>query len=164
MLNLTRIFSWLARLCAILAGMLLTAITLMTCVSIVGREAIGKPITGDFELSGVAAGAAIALFMPLCQVRRGNIIVDFFTARCSASTIQRLDRIGAFVLSACFMLLAWRTAVGGLNAFGSASGTMILGFPEWITYSFMVPAFGLTGLIALAQGLGLIDDEQRPKL
>jgi TRAP-type C4-dicarboxylate transport system permease small subunit len=156
--------SWLARLCAILAGLLLTAITVMTCISIVGREAVGKPITGDFELSGVAAGAAIALFMPLCQVRRGNIIVDFFTARCSAITIKGLDRIGAFVLSACFTMLAWRTAVGGLNAFRSASGTMILGFPEWITYAFMVPAFMLTGLIALAQAAGLMDDEKRALL
>jgi len=164
MLNLTPIFFWLARLCAMLAGMLLTTITLMTCISIVGREAVGKPITGDFELSGVAAGAAIALFMPLCQVRRGNIIVDFFTARCSAVTIKILDRIGAFVLSACFMLLAWRTAVGGLNAFSSASGTMILGFPEWVTYACMVPAFLLTGLIALAQAAGLMNDEPRALL
>jgi TRAP-type C4-dicarboxylate transport system permease small subunit len=102
--------------------------------------------------------------MPLCQVRRGNIIVDFFTARCSAITIKGLDRIGAFVLSACFTMLAWRTAVGGLNAFRSASGTMILGFPEWITYAFMVPAFMLTGLIALAQAAGLMDDEKRALL
>ena len=57
----------LAKFCAILAGVLLTFITLMTCVSIVGRETIGKTISGDFELSGVAAGAAIALFMPWCK-------------------------------------------------------------------------------------------------
>ncbi|NDE93375.1 MAG: TRAP transporter small permease, partial [Betaproteobacteria bacterium] len=90
--------------------------------------------------------------------------VDFFTARCSAVTINILDRIGAFVLSACFMLLAWRTAVGGLNAFSSASGTMILGFPEWVTYACMVPAFLLTGLIALAQAAGLMNDEPRALL
>ena len=161
MLNLPALLTWLARLCAILAGCFLTAITLMTCVSIVGREAIGKPITGDFELSGVAAGAAIALFMPLCQVRRGNIIVDFFTTGCTTKTIQLLDRFGAFALAACFAILAWRTGVGGLNALRSESGTMILGFPEWITYAFMVPAFALTSAIALAQSFGLVDEERR---
>ncbi|NDG56075.1 MAG: TRAP transporter small permease, partial [Betaproteobacteria bacterium] len=72
MFDWTKALSRVARLCAIVAGMLLTAITLMTCLSVIGRETLGKPITGDFELSGVAAGAAIALFMPLCQLRRGN--------------------------------------------------------------------------------------------
>jgi hypothetical protein len=71
----------LAKFCAILAGVLLTFITLMTCLSIVGRETIGKTISGDFELSGVAAGAAIALFMPWCQFKRGNILSIFLPTR-----------------------------------------------------------------------------------
>ncbi len=63
--------------------MLLTFITLMTCVSLIGRNTTGATLVGDFELTGVAAGAAIALFLPWCQLRRGNIIVDFFTAKAS---------------------------------------------------------------------------------
>ena len=81
-----RTLQTLAKLCAILAGVLLTAVTLMTCVSLIGRNLIGMTIVGDFELSGAAAGAAIALFMPWCQLQRGNIIVDFFTAKASART------------------------------------------------------------------------------
>jgi hypothetical protein len=50
----------LAKFCAILAGVLLTVITLMTCVSLIGRNTTGWTIAGDFELTGVAAGAAIA--------------------------------------------------------------------------------------------------------
>lgn len=61
-------------------------------------------------------------------------------------------------IGSLFFILAWRTGVGGLNAFQSSSGTMILGFPEWITYGFMVPAFGLTSLIASAQAIGLMDN------
>ena len=78
-----RVLEKLAKLCAILAGVLLTVITLMTCVSLIGRNTVGVTLVGDFELTGVAAGAAIALFLPWCQVRRGNIIVDFFTAKAS---------------------------------------------------------------------------------
>ena len=51
------------------------------------------------------------------------------------------------------LLLAWRTGVGGLNAFQSQTTTMMLGFPEWVVYLLMVPALALTALIALAQGL-----------
>jgi TRAP-type C4-dicarboxylate transport system permease small subunit len=143
----------LAKACAILAGVLLTVITLMTCLSVMGRNTTGTTLVGDFELTGVAAGAAIALFLPWCQLRRGNIIVDFFTARASERTNAALDRIGAFVLGLCMALLAWRTVLGGLSAWSTQSATMMLGFPEWIVYTLMVPPLILTALIGLCQGL-----------
>jgi len=146
-----RILSTLAHLCAILAGLLMTAITLLTCVSLFGRNTTGWTIAGDFELTGVATGAAIALFMPLCQIKRGHIIVDFFTAKASASTNAFLDRIGALFVCAVFALMAWRTVLGGINAHQTFSGTMMLGFPEWIVYATMVPPFILCSVIALVQ-------------
>jgi TRAP-type C4-dicarboxylate transport system permease small subunit len=141
----------LAKISAVLAGILLTFITVMTCASIVGRELFGSAITGDFELSGAATGAAIAMFMPWCQAKRGNIIVDFFTASCSEKTNRLLDRFGALLLACCFAVLAWRTGLGGLSSFASNSGTMILGFPEWVVFECMTPPFALTSLIALGQ-------------
>jgi TRAP-type C4-dicarboxylate transport system permease small subunit len=143
--------SLLARFCAVLAGVILTAITLVTCISLIGRNTIGKTLVGDYELTAVAAGAAIALFMPWCQLRRENIIVDFFTARLSAATTARLDRFGSLLLGAVMLMLAWRTGVGGLSAWQSSSSTMMLGFPEWITYALMVPPLVLTAIIAFVQ-------------
>ena len=143
----------LAKLCAILAGALLTLITLITCASLIGRNTSGGSLVGDFELTGVAAGAAIALFMPFCQLRRGNIIVDFFTARLSEKSNAGLDRVGALLLAGVFALLAWRTSLGGLNSFNTHSETQILGFPEWTVYAAMVPPFVLTALIASWQAL-----------
>jgi TRAP-type C4-dicarboxylate transport system permease small subunit len=147
----------LAKLSAILAGMLLTFITLMTCVSLIGRNTTGWTIAGDFELSGVACGAAVALFMPWCQLRQGNIIVDFFTAKASERTNALLDRLGAATLAAAFGLLAWRTSLGALNAYDTHSSTMMMGFPEWIVYAAMVPPFILTAVIALYQGVAGFD-------
>ncbi|WP_088284419.1 TRAP transporter small permease [Ideonella sp. A 288] len=148
-----KILENLAKLCAIAAGVLLTVITLMTCVSLIGRNTTGWTIVGDFELSGSAAGAAVALFMPWCQIRRANIIVDFFTAKASEATNAALDRLGALLLAVCMGLLTWRTVVGGLNAWTSQSGSMMLGFPEWVVYAGMVPPLALTVVIALAQAL-----------
>lgn len=143
----------LAKLCAILAGLLLTGITLMTCASLIGRNTTGVTLVGDFELTGLAAGAAIALFMPFCQLRRGNIIVDFFTAKLSDEANARLDRFGALLLALLFALLAWRTTLGGLNSYATHSETQILGFPEWTVYLVMVPPFVLTTVIGLHQSL-----------
>ena len=148
-----RVLEYLAKACAVLAGLLLTAITLMTCASLIGRNTVGVTLVGDFELTGVACGAAIALFMPWCQVRRGNIIVDFFTTRAGERVNANLDRFGALLLAGAMALLAWRTVIGGLNAYSTRSGTMMLGFPEWIVYSFMVPPLVLTAVIGLAQFL-----------
>lgn len=146
-----KILQNLAKLCAILAGLVLTGITLMTCASLIGRNTTGATLIGDFELTGVATGAAIALFMPYCQIRRGNIIVDFFTTQLSPQAIDRLDRLGALLLAILFTLLTWRTTLGGLNSYNTNSETQILGFPEWITYLAMVPPFALTTVIALYQ-------------
>ena len=142
-----------AQACAIAAGLLLTVITLMTCISVIGRNTTGWTIAGDFELSGSAAGAAIALFLPWCQYRRGNIIVDFFTTKASPQTQDRLDRLGAGVLALAMGLMTWRTTLGGLNAWNSGSGSMMLGFPEWVVYAAMVPPLALTALIALVQAV-----------
>ena len=125
----------------------------MTCYSLIGRNTSGSTIVGDFELTGVATGAAIALFMPLCQFKKANIVVDFFTAKASPATLAQLDRLGALFMAAAFALLTWRTFLGGMNAWTSQSGSMMLGFPEWIVYAAMTPPLALSAAIALTQAL-----------
>lgn len=141
----------LSRLCAVLAGVLLTGITLMTCASLVGRNTTGWTVAGDFELTGAAAGAAIALFMPWCQLQRGHVMVDFFTVRASRATQDRFDRFGALLLAGMTGLMSWRSMVGGLNAWRSNAGSMMLGLPDWWVYAAMVPPLVLTTVIALTQ-------------
>ena len=148
-----KILEQLAKLCSILSGALLTFITLMTCYSLIGRNTTGTTISGDFELTGVATGAAIALFMPWCQFKNANIIVDFFTAKASQHTVAQLDRLGALFMATAFALLTWRTYLGGMNAWVSQSGSMMLGFPEWIVYSAMTPPLALSAVIALTQAI-----------
>jgi len=60
---------------------------------------------------------------------------------------------GAFLLGLTMALLAWRTALGGLNAWNTQAGSMMLGFPEWIVYCGIVPALALTAVIGLVQAL-----------
>lgn len=148
-----RILQPLSNLCAILAGLLLTIITLITCGNLILRNTTGDSMAGAFEMTAMATGAAIALFMPLAQIRQGHIIVDFFTANVSDSTNALLDRLGALVLSLVFMLLSWRTTLGGMSAFNANSQTMLLGFPEWIVYACMVPPFALSALVGLYQSI-----------
>lgn len=143
----------MAKLCAVAAGVLLVFITLMTSINLIGRNTIGWTIVGDFELTGFAAGAAIALFLPICQLRRANIIIDFFTLKASDRAKAVLDRLGAALLAASMGLLAWRTMIGGLDAWRTQGESMMLGFPEWIVYCALVPPLALTAVIAAVQAL-----------
>jgi TRAP-type C4-dicarboxylate transport system permease small subunit len=114
---------------------------------------VGRTLTGDFELVGLATGAAVGLFMPLCQLHRGNIVVDVFTARAPKAFNNVLERIGALLLGLCCALLAWRAALGGLSSYTAHSTTMLLGVPEWWAYAPMVPGFALTAVIGLWQAV-----------
>lgn len=148
-----KLLAFLARLCAVLAGTLLTLITLVTCVNLILRNTSGDSMAGAFEITAVSTGAAIALFMPLCQARQGHIIVDFFTARVSDAINDRLDQLGALVLGLVFGLLAWRTTVGCMSAYTAGSQTMLMGIPEWIVYAAMIPPFAISSLIGLTQAV-----------
>jgi TRAP-type C4-dicarboxylate transport system permease small subunit len=141
----------LARFCSILGGLVMTAIMLMTCYSLISRNLFDTALIGDFELTGVGAGAAIALFMPLCQLKRENIIVDFFTANRSETFNFRLDRLGDGLMAVIFALLAWRCAAAAINAIDTMGASMLLGFPDWIVFTSMAIPFGITALIAVAQ-------------
>lgn len=146
----------LARLGAVLGGILLGCITVVTCVSVAGRNLADLTVVGDFELSGALCGVAVAWFMPWCQLSGGNIIVDFFTAKVRPHTIAQLDRLGAWLVALVMAMLAWRTALGASNALANHSASMLLGVPDWMVYAGMVPAMVLTALIAVGQATGRI--------
>jgi TRAP-type C4-dicarboxylate transport system permease small subunit len=150
----------LARLCSILGGLLLTALMLMTCYSLIGRNFFETALIGDFELTGIGSGAAIALFMPLCQLKRDNIIVDFFTANRSAAFNHKLDRFGDLLMALIFALLSWRCALAAINARETLGASMLLGFPDWIVFTSMSIPFALTAVIAAMQALSKFKPEE----
>ena len=67
---------------------------------------------------------------------------------------------GALAVGVVMALLTWRTSIGGLNAWTSKTGSMMMGLPEWIVYACMVPPLALTAAIAFTQaaiGFGGVD-------
>lgn len=116
---------------ALLGGLVLFALTLLTVISVVGRAAFSAPIPGDFELVELGMAVAIFSFLPYCQIVRGNVIVDLFTTRASARTKALLDGVGNLIYTAIAALLTWRVALGGLEVQGYSETTMVLRVPVW---------------------------------
>jgi TRAP-type C4-dicarboxylate transport system permease small subunit len=144
-----RLLDALATALALIGGALLLAVAIGTTVSIAGRWLAGQPITGDIELVQLGVAAAIALFLPLCQLRRGHLVVDFFTARSSGPVQRRLDAAGSVLAGALFLALAWRAGVAVSDMRAAGETTMVLGIPLWIPYAVMVPGLALAGLAGL---------------
>jgi TRAP-type C4-dicarboxylate transport system permease small subunit len=139
----------LSRLFAVMGGIVLVGVTLMSVTSIVGREVFRKPIQGDFELTSLAVAACVAAFLPYCQFAKSNIIVDFFTTGLSRTAQNRLDAVGAVILAIVMFLATWRTGAGMLGVKNANETSMIMGVPIWLSYAFMTPGFLLTGIVAL---------------
>lgn len=150
---MSRALDVLARAFAFAGGVVLVAMTGMSVVSIAGRTVLGRPLAGDFELVQVGCAVAVAAFLPYCQLRRGNIIVDFFTVRAGPRVQAALDALGALLLAAVMALLAWRTAAGMLTVKAAGEITMIVGFPVWLGYAAIVPSLALTALVGLVTAL-----------
>lgn len=121
---------------AVLGGISLLVITVFTVVSVVGRTAFDMPVLGDQEIVQLGAAIAIFAFMPYCQMRAANVIVDFFTAGLNQWVRDTLDSLMNAIFSVCILVVTWRLAVGGLGAYRAEDATMFLRLPLWWGYAF----------------------------
>jgi TRAP-type C4-dicarboxylate transport system permease small subunit len=144
-----RLMQALAAWAAMVGGAILASLAGLVVTSVCLRALGLQPVQGDFELVQVGLAAAIALLLPWCQLRGGNIIVDFFTTRARIRTQRRLDALAAVLVAAMMALVAWRAAVGAISAQQNGETTMILGFPIWWSYAAMTPGLALTSVVAL---------------
>ena len=140
---------------AMLGGVLLMLIALMTVGSVIGRAGFGKPVPGDIEITQYAIAVAISAFLPYCLFSGGNLIVDFFTAKAKQRTRRMLDAIGALTLAFAMGLFAWRTTVGMFSVKEAGETSMVISVPLWWTYAGMAPCFALATLAALALAVKL---------
>ncbi|MDO5642663.1 MAG: TRAP transporter small permease, partial [Paracoccus sp. (in: a-proteobacteria)] len=128
---------------AVLGGLVLMAVMLMTVASVVRRGIFGAPIPGDFEMVELGSAVLIACFLPWCQVRGGNVLVDFFTMRAGARVNHLLEALGDLIYLLIGALLLWRMwhGVAEFRLYGEQS--MVLRIPVWYSAALMVPAFAL---------------------
>ncbi|MGB3280643.1 MAG: TRAP transporter small permease [Pseudorhodobacter sp.] len=160
-LNLSRVFAYLG-------GLMLTALVLMTCLSVLGRKlndmlhgmvanevmpglanwfldaGVGV-IKGDFELIEAGIAFSIFAFLPLCQITSGHAAVDIFTEKLPKRTNRVLRAVTEVVFAAVLVLIAVQLASGMFSKLRSGQTTFLLQFPLWWAY-----ALSLTGAVAAA--------------
>jgi TRAP-type C4-dicarboxylate transport system permease small subunit len=90
---------------ALLGGLILVLLVLMTAASALSNLLFNRPFTGDFEL--VKHGVAIAAFafLPYCQLTYSNVTVDIFTEQMSARAKAAMVLLASVVAAAFAVLL-----------------------------------------------------------
>jgi TRAP-type C4-dicarboxylate transport system permease small subunit len=125
----------LARQAALAGGALLTLAMLTTVASVVSNAVFGKPILGDTEIVEALVGVAVAAFMPWCQVRGANVIVDFFTMRLPARVNDAIDAVAYIVFAVVAAVITWRIIDGAITQYDRERVSMFLKIPYWWSYA-----------------------------
>ncbi len=112
-------------------------------VATVAGGAFGRPLLGDSELVEFFCSVAVFTFLPYCQLRGSNVLVDFFTRPLPVRARDWLDAVMGIVFTLVAAVLAWRLLEGGITAYARAKRSMFLQLPEWWGYAIGVIAMAL---------------------
>ncbi|KAA2236150.1 TRAP transporter small permease [Salinarimonas soli] len=143
----------LARLSGALAlagGGLVVALAIVVTGSVLKRWATNEGLNGDFELVQTGLALAVFAFLPYCQARRGNIMVDTFTGRLPLPVQRAIDGVWDVVFAGVAGLVAWRLALGAMDAFSSNTTSMVLALPIGYAIAACAAMAGLLTVICIA--------------
>ncbi len=134
---------------ALAGGLILLALIGLSAWSVAGRWLADAPLQGDFELVQLGCAACVSAFLPLCQMEKGHVIVDFFTLKAGPGTRAVLDAFGNLLLGGVGALVAWRLALGMASVREAGETSMILDLPIWMAYAPMILSFAVLALAGL---------------
>jgi TRAP-type C4-dicarboxylate transport system permease small subunit len=149
---------FLDRVCAAVAmagGAIIAAIVLVSSLSVLGRSlpqlagVRGTGVPGDVEMVQLACAVAIYCFLPLCQMRRANVLVGIFTRHLAPRRRGLLDLVANLLYLALATVLALALGYGTAEKFRTGDTSMMLRIPEgWPFAAALVPSWLLVLTIA----------------
>jgi TRAP-type C4-dicarboxylate transport system permease small subunit len=167
-----RFFTWIARVTAIVGGLVLMVLVALTTLSIIGRT-INKTMHSDFAVSTLGslaqriidmgfgeingnyelleAGVAFAIFsfFPICQLYNNHATVDVFTSGLSPRALRILRAFWEIVLSVTIIFITWRLYEGMLRYVGNNETTLFLQMPVWWSYAASFAAASIACVVAV---------------
>ncbi|GAA0310144.1 TRAP transporter small permease [Rhodovulum strictum] len=153
---LRRGLAFLCSLSAALGGAAIFAVSLAVTASVVMRNLGLGGIRGDFELTEIVCATCASLFLPLCQLRRGHVLVDLFTAWLPRHSRLQLDGLWTALFALAWAFLCWRLCHGMIEMRAYGDRTMLLGVPVWWVWLPAILGTGLSALVALDSAAALL--------
>jgi TRAP-type C4-dicarboxylate transport system permease small subunit len=116
---------------AVLGGLISLAIAVTVTASVVSRNLRNEGIPGDFEYVQMGTAIAVFCFLPYCQIRRGNIVVDSFSTHWPARLRTMIDAFWDLVYAGIMGLISWSLFHGASEIRVNGTATMVMGTPIW---------------------------------
>lgn len=162
----------LARVTAMIGGLVLIALIVITTLSIIGRSAnkwlhsgmaegllgsfaqklldlgIGE-VNGSYELLEAGVAFAIFSFFPICQLYGAHATVDIFTSRLPPRVNRAISAIWEVALTAALILISVQLFGGVQRYYGNGETTLFLQFPVWWAYAASFAASVVTCIAAV---------------
>lgn len=165
---MSRRLEQLAGLWAGLGGGLLLLIAGVTAVNVgaFGLDRLARLVGHDIgglvgyeDFVALAVGAAVPMFLPYCQCRRGHLTVDLLADQLAhwgaaglAGWFRRWsDRLAAVLVAGAALFLAWWMVQGMIESRGDGAESRVLGWPVWPFFVPGIVSLGLWALVALVQ-------------
>ena len=155
---------------ALIGGVVLLLLILLTCLSVIGRSinTIGhydfvennlgflsailikfSPINGDYEIVEAGVAFAIMAFFPWCMVNRGHATVDIFTSFLPDTGNRFLAFFWEIVFTIALAVISWRMYVGMSDKMRYGETTFLLQTPIWWGYAACFAASLVAALVAI---------------
>jgi TRAP-type C4-dicarboxylate transport system permease small subunit len=153
-----RILEVVAKFLAFVGGTVAIIIAVIVVASVLTRWLFSTPIPGDFEMAQIGTAVAVFAFLPYCQILRGNIVVDTFTARLPSRLRGRMDAACDLVYAAAMGFVAVCLTRGTLDTFTSQEVSMVLRIPVWPGVAFGALSCAFLAIVSLATAYALVRD------
>lgn len=164
-----RLFYVVARFMAVLGGIVLSALVLMICLSILGRTLNGMlhtavangflastaqwlidvgigPVNGDFEMVEAGVAFAVFAFLPLCQITAGHASVDVFTNWMPDGAQRVLNLLIDVLFAVVLVVIAMQLYEGLISKMRSGQTTFLLQYPIWWAYAASLAGAAVTAI------------------
>ncbi len=167
-----RALLFLSRLMAVLGGLMLSVVILLTMFTVVTRAldrlfqwmtdegvmaGLGQwmidagvgPKLGMFELIEAGVAFVVFAFLPICQMTGGHATVDIFTSGMSDRANRVLRGVTDLMFAAVLVLIAVQLYGGMIGKLNSGQTTLELQFPVWYSYAIAMAGAGLAAIVSV---------------
>ena len=145
--KINRIAEILAVALAIAGGLILLAVVVLTCISIIGRALIPLnigvgPIRGIYDMTEIGMAAAVFAFLPWAQYQDAHARVDLFQFAMPKTLNNFLDLLFNIAMLTVAAVGTYRLYLGMQDKLSFGETTLIAQIPVWQGY-----AAGLVGAV-----------------
>jgi len=139
-------FSGLSRYANMLSEIGTVALMIMIFREVIWRYLLDKPSVFSVEISEYIMIFITFMCAGWVLHKNAHVSMTFFTGRLSERTKIRLDIVTSLITMGVCSVIIWKGMISAMIAFaGNYRSASLIGFPLWISYSFI--PLGLTILL-----------------